>query len=303
MKWSTYFQNPLFMEMTRKFLIPPELKQMILDGCGASQGMRVLDVGCGTGYFTRFLADTDLKLRITGVDRDDVFIREAEVLSEQEGLSGATDFIMGDAVNLPFESQTFDAVVSHTFLNIVEDPECVMNEMKRVCRQGGVISSITAMSLYPQALCPGFYPSDCLWVKPLEALSDKVWLMYHALDPLENRLNHVQTNTLPRFFHESGLDKITMRPIGKCFSLSDARIPDSDKREYILKMFQAKKQKIDAFMGLETCKKYITRDEYVEYVDLLKEERDFLLKNLHDNAIWQWEGGANLLVSGIVGPS
>ena len=50
-KWSVYFQTPEYLEQTRKFLILPEYEPLVRNWCGVRDGMRILDVGCGTGYF------------------------------------------------------------------------------------------------------------------------------------------------------------------------------------------------------------------------------------------------------------
>ena len=81
MQWSVYFQNPEFLEYTRLFLIQPELKPLVRAWCGIRDGMKILDVGCGTGYFTRLLAEGGENVAITGLDLEEPFIAYAKDIS------------------------------------------------------------------------------------------------------------------------------------------------------------------------------------------------------------------------------
>ena len=69
----------------------------------------LLDVGCGIGGPCRMLAD-EYGCNVTGIDLSDEYAKTATKLSELVGLSSKTNFIYGDATNLPFKDKTFDVV-------------------------------------------------------------------------------------------------------------------------------------------------------------------------------------------------
>ncbi len=298
MQWSIYFQNPTFMEMTRKAILSEDLKPLIRKYCGITPGMMILDVGCGTGCFTRYLAEGAENLKITGIDTDAVFIKQAVLTAQDQGLSDRVEFMVGDACELPFPDNSFDAAVSHTFLTSVAEPEKAVAEMMRVTRPGGTIASITAMSFMNQTWHKGYYPDECTWYARLTELETKVWKMYQSINPVSDYTRGIPSSEIPHFFAKNGLEEICLYPIGKAFSLSNAAIPGNEKQEYIMGMYEAERQKLLNFMELEETYKYLNRDECNEYLNLLLAKRDFLLKNIGENRIWDWYGGANVLVTG-----
>jgi len=92
---------------------------------------KVLDVGCGLGGPARMLAHR-FNCKVTGVDLCEEYIRTARKLSELTGLTDKTDFIQADALDLPFENDSFDIVwTQHVQMNI-EDKTKFYSEIKRV---------------------------------------------------------------------------------------------------------------------------------------------------------------------------
>lgn len=99
---------------------------------------KVLDVGCGLGGPSRMLADR-FSCKVTGVDLCEEFIRTAQKLSEITGITDKTEFIQGDALNLPFETGSFDIVwTQHVQMNI-EDKTKLYSEIRRVLVDEGAL--------------------------------------------------------------------------------------------------------------------------------------------------------------------
>jgi SAM-dependent methyltransferase len=108
--------------------------QTYLTDAAFPQGARVLEVGCGTGAVTRVLATWPGMGETIGVDPSPVFLARArELASDLSTIS----FEEADGRSLPFPSNTFDAVVFHTTLCHVPDPEVALREAARVLRLGG----------------------------------------------------------------------------------------------------------------------------------------------------------------------
>jgi SAM-dependent methyltransferase len=101
------------------------------------QARSVLEVGCGTGHFTRWLADQGV--RAVGLDRSEVMLTEAR------RRSGAR-YVLGDAQALPFADRTWDLVVLITTLEFVPDAERALAEAVRVARQGVLLGVLNRWS-------------------------------------------------------------------------------------------------------------------------------------------------------------
>ncbi|MCX7165531.1 MAG: methyltransferase domain-containing protein [Rhodocyclales bacterium] len=102
---------------------------------------QVLELGCGTGAMTRFLAHRDdFSGKAFGVDQSASFIDAARRFAETENIGERVDFRVGDAHSLDFPAETFDAVFAHTLISHVTDPTTVLREMVRVVRPGGIVA-------------------------------------------------------------------------------------------------------------------------------------------------------------------
>lgn len=98
----------------------------------------ILDVGCGTGNFTRALARTVGRSSglVVGVDLSAPMLARAEALRRDEHLPHVR-FVRGDATALPFVDDAFDALHTAGALHLMPDVDGVLAEFARVVRPGG----------------------------------------------------------------------------------------------------------------------------------------------------------------------
>ena len=80
----------------------------VLDACGLTPGMRVLDVGCGPGRHSLEMARRGL--RVTGVDFTERFIEFARRKAAEEGVTDRAEFVLADARDF-VRPGAFDAAV------------------------------------------------------------------------------------------------------------------------------------------------------------------------------------------------
>jgi len=108
-------------------------------------GATLLDVGCGTGYFTRRFAHY-AGLRVTGLDP------ERDWLDYARAHGGPNEvYIAGDARELPFPDASFDFVTSITALCFIQDQRRALQEIARVARKRFVLGLLNRHStLYRQ---------------------------------------------------------------------------------------------------------------------------------------------------------
>jgi len=91
---------------------------------------KLLEIGAGTGHWTRFFAERGFV--VTAVDVSESMVRAA--LSK--GIPRAT-FFVADAQLLPFANSAFDVVCAMTTVEFVQDAKAAVKEMARCTRPGG----------------------------------------------------------------------------------------------------------------------------------------------------------------------
>ncbi|MBA7695968.1 2-methyl-6-phytyl-1,4-hydroquinone methyltransferase [subsurface metagenome] len=108
-------------------------KKLIADFLSAEvEGKRLLEVGCGTGHWSRFFSEYGFE--VTGLDVSERMINAAL----QKGIPNVS-FHMADGHLLMFEDGTFDVTAAITTLEFVRDAEAVLREMIRCTRKSGMI--------------------------------------------------------------------------------------------------------------------------------------------------------------------
>lgn len=113
-------------------------------------GASLLDVGCGTGYFSRRFAQSGLQ--VTGIDPDNTMIAFAQTRD------GAVNYLPGNALSLPFADRSFDYSTAITSLCFVDNPVHALREMLRVTRHSVTVGLLNRHSrLYHQKHGHGSY--------------------------------------------------------------------------------------------------------------------------------------------------
>ena len=102
--------------------------RLLLRQLDPQRGERILDVGCGTGWFTRRLAGRP-DLDVTGSD-----INSAALAFARSRDRHAT-YLHADALRLPFADDSFERVISVTALCFIADWPRAIGEIVRVCRK------------------------------------------------------------------------------------------------------------------------------------------------------------------------
>ena len=100
-------------------------------------GLRVVDVGTGTGILAIELAE--LGLDVIGIDRSPTMLAEARSKRPAGPGAGTLELQQGDAHALPLADASVDAAFAHMVLHSLEDPARAVLEMARIVRPGGQV--------------------------------------------------------------------------------------------------------------------------------------------------------------------
>jgi cyclopropane fatty-acyl-phospholipid synthase-like methyltransferase len=127
------------------------LTDIMINKLGATTGQKVLDVGCGTGQPACRLARATA-VTVTGVT---LSRHQVELANRRAGAAGLADqvtFQLADAMNLPFEPESFDAAWLFESLPNITDKLQVLRNVSSLIRPGGLIvaTDLVQRGLLPQ---------------------------------------------------------------------------------------------------------------------------------------------------------
>ena len=95
------------------------------------------DIGCGNGAFSVQIDQICDPRKIVGIDPSEAQINYARELK----LKAPSEFIVGDAMSLPYENEGFDIALMALVLFFVPDPDLGLSEMKRITRVDGLVAA------------------------------------------------------------------------------------------------------------------------------------------------------------------
>jgi ubiquinone/menaquinone biosynthesis C-methylase UbiE len=125
------------------------------------QGRTMLEVGCGTGHFTRWFGEQGLWA--IGLDLSPAMLAKAIRL-------GSPSCVLGNALTLPFPNGSFDLVALITTLEFVADPIQTLREAMRLARSGLILGVLNRHS----------------WLAwQLEHSREPLWQVAHFFTPAE----------------------------------------------------------------------------------------------------------------------
>lgn len=102
--------------------------------------LKILDVGCGSGFFTILLGKQGHE--VLGTDLTPDMIEKSRELAKEEGVD--CKFEIMDAENLDFPDETFDVVISRNLTWTLPDAGHAYEEWCRVLKKGGILLNFDA---------------------------------------------------------------------------------------------------------------------------------------------------------------
>ena len=113
-------------------------RRIVVDAVGAEPGQRVLDLAAGTGTSSEPYADAGIDVVACDFSLG--------MLKVGKRRRPDIDFVAGDATDLPFADNSFDACTISFGLRNVNEPKKALAEMLRVTRPGGRCASVPQLA-------------------------------------------------------------------------------------------------------------------------------------------------------------
>ena len=151
---------------------------------------RVLDVGCGAGFLSNYLARQ--RFEVTGLDAS----KESLAVAARHDETGRVVYQVGDALALPHPNESFDAVCAMDFLEHVEDPASVVQECARVLRPGGLFFFHT------------FNRNPLAWLVVIKGVE---WFVKNTPPDMHVLRLFIKPSELGRICRDNGLDVVELR--------------------------------------------------------------------------------------------
>ena len=142
-KEQTFFDFAAYVGLT-KHLGGLGATEELVELCHIGEGRYILDVGCGAGMTSCFIAKR-YGCRVVGVDISEGMVERSKERAQREGVADAdnehprVEFRVADAQDLPFEDDLFDAVITESATAFPEDKQRAVNEYVRVTKPGGYV--------------------------------------------------------------------------------------------------------------------------------------------------------------------
>lgn len=131
--------NPWLMSFTQVFGMRPSRLKLIAGAvrmAELSDTHTLLEVGCGNGVTAAFLSQK-YGCNVVGIDSSERMIALAAKQAKAERLAYKVEFLVADAVNLPFPDSMFDTIICEAVFSTLVDKERAAKEFRRVLRSGG----------------------------------------------------------------------------------------------------------------------------------------------------------------------
>jgi ubiquinone/menaquinone biosynthesis C-methylase UbiE len=229
--WGKY-QTAEEMETSRKYEYDPEFIPLICKWlCLAPKPATVVvDVGCGSGYFTKIIASCMKgNGKVIGIDPDRTLVQEARKICKRKHISNV-QFRIGNVWKIPLKSNYADLVASHIVLSNIPRQFDAILEMKRVAKIGGRVVVIDPAKGGGQ-----YYPDE-----RLNKLAGKFQIAFGTAIDKEWRgkfdiSNYVEDFHLKiaQLFLKAGLTDIAMSGHLSTFLLCDARRSTKEMRTHL----------------------------------------------------------------------
>ena len=132
-----YYDFMTYMGVPYFHIAGPRSTEELAELCNINKNSIVLMAGCGNGFSACYLAKK-IGCFVVGVDIASLSVENARQRSISDNVENMTEFIIGDAYNLPFRKDSFDFVITE-FVSQFLDKDRAFSEFMRAVKVGGFL--------------------------------------------------------------------------------------------------------------------------------------------------------------------
>lgn len=107
----------------------------IIEGLDLRKGDRIIDVGCGDGFYLHILTELPIKTNLLGFDFDKIVLANARKNLRPEKIK----LVNGSATKIPFKDKSFDKAIMTEVLEHIDDDKKALAEVNRILKPGGIL--------------------------------------------------------------------------------------------------------------------------------------------------------------------
>ena len=289
----------------RAYRFTDEMRPLFFKWLGINEHSHILDAGCGTGVFGRYLAKGLSDGRVTGFDISEYFIEYGKQRLIELSLSEKVTLETADGFNLHYADNTFDAVTNYTYIGVLSDPLAGMRELIRVCKKGGIVSCVIATNSFPVVSWQGDYPFD--EAEELQRLTQKeneVFSKYVQKSVSQSFNQNTEWGALryPKMFEVCGLANINIHPYAYTFNYNDENISLDYRKSLLIDETQSE---IDYLTSRYENNKSLYNqhgfgdNDFSRLLAFLQVKLEYVKNNLEHDKSFEWRGGFNFIVTGV----
>jgi len=113
------------------------LNQAIVSHLSFTEEQRFLEIGCGPGVLLRQLCATYPQVQFEAIDFSETMVKQAALRTQDFIDFGQLSIQLGDWLDHPFSSNSFDVIVTSNTIYFWQPPEAYLKEMYHVLKPGG----------------------------------------------------------------------------------------------------------------------------------------------------------------------
>lgn len=279
--WSTKIQGIETLNSHREIRFNDKNINTYVGNISLMEDGKILEIGCGPGTFSRKLAIRLPKSNIVGLDLDDNFIEYCKKEAKDQGLINL-DYLVGNALSLPFENNSFNLCTSHTVIEHLPNID-FLSEQYRVLKEDG-----TLVVMYVQMDNIIKSKED---LKPSMRTLDLMDKVSDALEIIQKDEKIGKYYANPQEVLKSmelvGFKDIRLEIITDIRCVDDARHSIEEKKTLMVSELNSQIEFVNMAMAME--KPPLSEDEYDELITLMKADVDKRLEMINSKEhLWDF---------------